>query len=145
VAVPVKHNGWRYGIDSAWMKTSYTGYVLEYHGLTVYFGGDTAYAQENFRATARAFRSIDLALLPVAPIHPREFMRNMHVDPDEAVRAFLDLGAKRMVPMHFDTLVNGADEPGEALAQLGKAARERGVEGRVDVLAIGEQRVIVAR
>jgi L-ascorbate metabolism protein UlaG (beta-lactamase superfamily) len=145
VAVPVKHNGWRYGIDSAWMKTSYTGYVVQYHGLTVYFGGDTAYAEEKFVATARAFPSIDLALLPIAPIHPRDFMKNSHVDPDEAVRAFIDLRAKRMVPIHFDTLVNGTDEAGEALVELRRSARERGVEERVHVLAIGEQRVIVAR
>ena len=26
-AVPVVHNGWRYALDSAWMNSSYTGYI----------------------------------------------------------------------------------------------------------------------
>jgi L-ascorbate metabolism protein UlaG (beta-lactamase superfamily) len=145
VAVPVEHNGWRYGADQAWMKTAFTGWIVQYHGLTVYFGGDTAYAEEKFAATARAFPSIDLALMPIAPIHPRDFMRISHVDPDEAVRAFLDLRAKRMIPIHYGTFIDSMDEPGEALALLGKATREHGVADRVDVLAIGEQRVIVPR
>jgi N-acyl-phosphatidylethanolamine-hydrolysing phospholipase D len=43
-AVPVQHSGFRWAIDGSWMDTSYTGYVIEYHGITVYFGGDTGYA-----------------------------------------------------------------------------------------------------
>ena len=38
-AVPAVHNGWRYGIDDAWMKDSYGGYIIEYNGKTVYFAG----------------------------------------------------------------------------------------------------------
>jgi L-ascorbate metabolism protein UlaG (beta-lactamase superfamily) len=145
-AVPVKHVGFRYGLDAAWMKTSFTGYVFEYHGLTVYFSGDTAYDRERFRETAARFPSIDLALIPIAPIHPRNLMEATHVDPAEAVQAFLDLGARTMVPIHYDTLVNGLDAPGEARATLVKVMKERGLgEDRVKILPIGGQAVIVGR
>jgi L-ascorbate metabolism protein UlaG (beta-lactamase superfamily) len=145
-AVPVKHVGFRYGIDAAWMKTSFTGYVFEYHGLTVYFSGDTAYDQERFRETAAHFPSIDLALIAIAPIHPRSFMEATHVDPAQAVQAFLDLGARTMVPIHYDTLVNGFDAPGEAKATLMRVMKERGLgEDRVKILPIGGQAVIVGR
>jgi L-ascorbate metabolism protein UlaG (beta-lactamase superfamily) len=143
-SVPVKHVGWRYGIDDAWMS-SFTGYVIEYHGLTVYFSGDTAYDGEAFRATAARFPHIDVALLPIAPIHPRGWMRDVHMDPGEALDAFADLRAAAMVPMHFDTLVNGLDEPGEARKTLVFEAKRRGIAEKVQVLAIGEQRVIVRR
>jgi N-acyl-phosphatidylethanolamine-hydrolysing phospholipase D len=144
-AVPVDHVGWRYGIDVAWMKTSFTGYVVEYHGLTVYFGGDTAYDREKFRAAAARFPHIDLALLPIAPIHPRDFMKRVHMDPGEALDAFADLGAKQMIAMHFETMVNSADQPGEARTLLAEEVHKRGLEDRVYALRIGEQRVVVGR
>ena len=142
-AVPVKHAGYRYGADAAWMTKSFTGYVIEYRGLTVYFGGDTAYDAARFRATAERFPHIDLALLPIAPIHPRSFMEAVHVDPAEAVQAFVDLRARTMVPIHFETLLNGFDGAGEARTTLQNAVHARGLDGRVRILPIGGQAVIV--
>lgn len=143
-AVPVKHVGFRYGLDAAWMKTSFTGYVFEYHGLTAYFGGDTAYDGARFRATAARFPGIDVAILPIGPIHPRGLMEATHVDPGEALQAFADLGARVMVPIHYGTLVNSFDAPGEVLATLERAIKDRGVApDRVKILPIGGQAVIV--
>jgi L-ascorbate metabolism protein UlaG (beta-lactamase superfamily) len=142
-AVPVKHVGYRYGADAAWMTKSFTGYVLEYRGLTVYFSGDTAYDEQRFRITAERFPHIDLALLPIAPIHPRGFMEAVHADPAEAVQAFVDLRARTMVPIHFDTLINGFDDPGEARTTLQRVVHARGLDDRVRILPIGGQAVIV--
>lgn len=145
-AVPVRHVGGRFGLDLAWSPESYTGYVFEYHGLSVYFGGDTAFDAELFRAARARFPGLDLALLPICPIAPRAYMKLVHMDPLEALDAFALLGAKFMVPIHFDTFINSGDVPGEcprvlrsevALRQLGSA--------RVPILKIGEQRVLVPR
>jgi L-ascorbate metabolism protein UlaG (beta-lactamase superfamily) len=143
-AVPVRHVGFRYGIDDAWMKDAFTGYVVEYHGLKVYFGGDTAYDERAFIETGRRFPGIDLALLPVGPAEPREFMRRTHVGPEEAVQVFLDLGAKAVVPIHRDTFVNSTDERGDALRRFLAEAKARSVpDVSVVALGIGEQRVVV--
>lgn len=144
-SVPVDHVGWRYGLDVGWMKTSFSGYVVEHDGLTVYFGGDTAYDKSKFRATAARFPHIDVALLPIAPIHPRDFMKRVHMDPGEALDAFQDLGAKTMVAMHYETMINSVDQRGEARTVLAEEAKRRGIEDRVVALRIGEQRVIVGR
>ena len=145
-AAPVQHNGMRYGADVAWMDTSYTGYVIQYRGLTVYFGGDTAYRPEMFRETARRFPKIDLALMPIAPIEPREFMKKTHVSPDEAVRAFIDLKAKRLVPIHWGTFENSADVAGDAMTAFRAALKAHHVDdGRVSILEIGQQRVLVEK
>ncbi|HKA87363.1 MAG TPA: MBL fold metallo-hydrolase [Haliangiales bacterium] len=145
-AVPVRHVGGRYGIDRAWQPRAFTGYVVRYHGLTVYFGGDTGYDREDFVAARERFPAIDLALLPIAPIEPRDFMSRTHLDPGEALRAFADLGARWMVPIHFDTFINSYDEVGDAPRLLREAMRERGLgDDRVILLAQGEQRVLVAR
>ncbi len=145
-AVPVKHVGGRFGLDAAWMPRAFTGYVIRYHGITVYYGGDTAYCQENFVAARRTFGHFDLAILPIAPLRPRGFMEHTHVDPWESLRAFVDLGADRMVPIHYDSFLNSEDEPGDALAALETA--RRGLDlgpDRVVVLPIGGQRVFLAR
>jgi L-ascorbate metabolism protein UlaG (beta-lactamase superfamily) len=144
-AVPVRHNGWRYAGDRSWMTKSYTGYVVEYRDLVVYFGGDTAYTSA-FRETARRFPRIDLAILPIAPMHPHSFMCRFHVDPEEALDAFRDLKARWMLPMHFDTFVNSTDEVGEAPRTLRKLLPKYELdEQRVAILQQGEQRVFVPR
>jgi N-acyl-phosphatidylethanolamine-hydrolysing phospholipase D len=143
-AVPVDHVGWRYGIDDAWMTDSFTGYVIEYHGIKVYFGGDSAYDQRVFVETAERFPKIDLALIPIAPIAPRGLMRRFHMDPREALQAFVDLGAARMVPIHFGTFVTSTDEPGDPLRDLADAQKHVDLGARVVApMAIGERRVFV--
>lgn len=144
-AVPVSHVGFRYGIDDEWMTQSFTGYVIEYKGIKVYFGGDTAYDQRVFAEVGQRFPGIDLALLPIAPIEPRELMRKTHMDPPEALQAFVDLGASRMVPIHYDTFVNSTDEPGDALRALAAARKRVNLVPRVVApLAIGERRIFLA-
>lgn len=145
-AVPVDHVGFRYGVDDAWMKQSFTGYVIEYHGITVYFGGDTGYDQKLFVDVAQRFPNIQVALLPIGPIEPREIMRRFHVDPREAVQAFIDLNAKSMVPIHYDTFINSTDDGGDALRELGAAERHWDLGNRKVVpLAIGERHVFLKK
>ncbi len=139
-AVPVKHPGFRYGADAAWMRRSATAWVIEYHGLTVYFGGDTAYDQRAFQATAKRFPSIDLAILPIGPVEPDSFARATHVDGEEALQAFIDLGAKHMMPVHYDTFAHGIDPPGYAVTVLETAMARAGVgPERVHVVPVGGQ------
>jgi N-acyl-phosphatidylethanolamine-hydrolysing phospholipase D len=145
-AVPVRHGGGRFRIDNAWNPRAFTGYVFEYHGLSVYFGGDTIFDGQAFRATERRFAALDLAILPICPMQPRSFMRRAHMDPARALDAFTVLGAKRMMPIHFDTFVNSEDRPGEcSLELLGEMSRRGIILGRIALLAIGEQQVLLAK
>ncbi len=83
-------------------------------GTTVYHGGDTGYGP-HFNMIAERWGSPDLALLPIGAFQPRWFMRYYHMDPEDAVRAFQDLGAKKAVGMHFGTFQladDYRDEPG---------------------------------
>ena len=145
-AVPVDHVGFRYGLDDAWMKRGFTGYVIDYHGIRVYFPGDTAYDQRVFVETGVRYPGIDLALLPIAPIEPHDVMRRFHTDPREAMQAFFDLKAKRMVPIHYGTFVNGFDDMDSELRELADAKSRWALGDReVDVVRIGEQRVFVKK
>jgi N-acyl-phosphatidylethanolamine-hydrolysing phospholipase D len=145
-AVPVQHIGGRYALDAAFETRAFTGYVFEYHGLSVYFGGDTAYVPSTFKATRARFPSLSLALLPICPDAPRDFMQYTHEGPREALDAFTLLGAARMIPIHFDTYINSDDPPGACSQELRARTQARGMsDEQVLILDIGEQRVLIAK
>ncbi len=144
-AVPVKHVGWRWIIDRLWEPKSFSGYVLEYKGLKVYFGGDSALDREAFTETQQRFGEFDVAVLAIAPIEPRGFMAHTHMDPGEAVEAYRLLHARRMVPIHHDTFINSSDEPDVALPALQAAWAAQKPEGELIVLPIGGQAVLIPK
>ena len=141
--VPVRHFGGRYGFDVFWgAARPYTGYVIEYKGTTVFFSGDTAYDPEFFKEIGKRFH-IDVALLPIAPVEPRDFMKRVHTDPEEALHAFEDLGAKIMIPIHHDTFFQGLEpEVGYAKKLMKALIEERRLQDRVLLLTIGDQVVL---
>jgi len=143
-AVPVDHDGGRF-LDSGSHPQAFTGYVIQYQGITVYFPGDTAYRESLFADVARRFGPIDLALLPIGPIAPPEIMFKHHLNPPQALQAANDLHAAVMVPIHFATFINSLDARGDCEAALEEALR-RGQAGpvKVEKLQIGGQAVIVA-
>jgi L-ascorbate metabolism protein UlaG (beta-lactamase superfamily) len=77
-------------------------------GPTVYVSGDTAYF-DGFDQIGREF-DIDLAVFNVGAYEPRWFMAQSHIDPRETVAAFRELGARRLMIMHWGTFQLG-DEP----------------------------------
>ena len=140
-AVPVAHSGGRF-LDAKRHPLAFTGYVIEYHGLTVYFPGDTAFAPEDFEAVGRAFPRIDLALMPIGPILPRATTHPNHIDPAEALEAAHLLGAAEMLPIHHDTFVHSLDKPGDELRELERALASSSPPyppDRVHVVQVGER------
>jgi L-ascorbate metabolism protein UlaG (beta-lactamase superfamily) len=85
------------------------GYVVEGGGHSVYHSGDTA-SFTGFGEIGQRFPKLDAAMLPIGGYQPPWFMEHYHLNPEQAGRAFLDLGARCMVPMHWGTL-QLTDEP----------------------------------
>ncbi len=141
-AVPVQHFNGRYGFDRAWLaNTGYTGYVVEYDSIVVFFAGDTGYDPEIFKEIGRRFK-IDLALIPIAP-GGRGLGSYVHASPLGAVKILEDVGAKYMVPIHFGTMAYGsAPNPAAQLEALQQAALQEGVADRIIPLQVGQQRVL---
>jgi L-ascorbate metabolism protein UlaG (beta-lactamase superfamily) len=83
----------------------------------VYFAGDTAYYQ-HFKYIAEQFSSIDVALMPIGPCEPRKFMKQTHLSAEEAGQAFLELGARHFVPMHWGTYPFGVDKALDPVERL---------------------------
>jgi L-ascorbate metabolism protein UlaG (beta-lactamase superfamily) len=68
-------------------------------GPVIYISGDTAYFP-GFREIGQEF-PIDLAIFNLGAYEPRWFMKKAHMNPEEAVRAFRELGAKRLMIVHW--------------------------------------------
>jgi len=116
------------------------GFVIEAGGAVVYFAGDSGYCP-HFAEIGHRFPRIDLALLPIGAYEPRWFMRQQHVNPEEAVHAHLDLRPRRSLGMHFGTF-QLTDEAIDAPVRALREARSRAglSEADFDVLAFGETR-----
>jgi N-acyl-phosphatidylethanolamine-hydrolysing phospholipase D len=105
-----------------------------------YFAGDTGYF-DGFARIARVFGGFDLAAVPIGAYEPVAMMKSSHLDPEEAVRAALDLRARRALAMHFGTF-DLSDEPlDEPPRRFRAAAEEQGLGSEAAwVLEVGEMR-----
>ncbi|MET9480302.1 MBL fold metallo-hydrolase [Streptomyces sp. NPDC006638] len=107
-------------------RSLWGGWVLsDGHGHRVYFAGDTGYGHW-FGEIGRRHPGIDLALLPVGAYAPRWWLSDVHTDPEEAVRACQDLGARNMAPMHWATFVLSAEPVLEPLTRVRAAWENTG-------------------
>jgi len=62
------------------------GFMLRAGARLVYFAGDSGYRDGLFADIGRRCGAPDLALIPIGAYAPRWFMRDAHMDPEEAVR-----------------------------------------------------------
>lgn len=76
----------------------------------VYFGGDSAWFP-GYARIGEHYGPFDAAILPVGAYAPRWFMRRAHLSPEEAVRAWRELGGRgAFIGMHWGTFML-SDEP----------------------------------
>ncbi|MGH3735611.1 MAG: MBL fold metallo-hydrolase [Micromonosporaceae bacterium] len=141
--VPAHHWSRRTLTDAC--RTLWGGWVVRGDAGAVYFAGDTAYGHW-FGEIADRHPDIDLALMPVGAYEPRWFMKPVHMNPEEAVRACEDLRAPRMATMHWGTFPL-SQEP--LLAPLEESIAAWRAAGRPEsdlwTMAVGESRLLAAR
>jgi N-acyl-phosphatidylethanolamine-hydrolysing phospholipase D len=139
VCAPAQHWGQRSPFDlnrRLWASWA----VLGPSGRRLYFSGDTGYF-EGFREIGGRLGPFHVAALAIGGYLPPALMRPHHVNPEEAVQAFVDLRAQVMLGVHwgtFDLTHEALDEPPRRmLAELERRQldRERGW-----VLRMGETR-----
>jgi L-ascorbate metabolism protein UlaG (beta-lactamase superfamily) len=133
--VPARHWGARMLRD---YHRGFGGYVIRSGEHSIYHAGDTAYFG-GFREIGDRLRPRG-ALLPIGAYKPASY-RNVHTSPEDAVRAFIDLGAEWMVPMHYGTFRLSHEPMEEPVQLLEQEAIAAGVMDRVHVLKEGVTRV----
>jgi L-ascorbate metabolism protein UlaG (beta-lactamase superfamily) len=142
VLTPARHFSARTPFDRN--RALWGGFFIPSGGARIFFAGDTAYANL-FAEVRRRLAPIDLALLPIGAYEPRWFMQAVHMDPAEAVRAHLDLGAAESIGMHFGTFQMTAEDIDDPLRSLDEARRRQGVPASAfRTLGFGESRRVAA-
>ena len=92
--------------------------------------GDTGYS-EDFKEIRARLGKVDLAAIPIGAYEPRWIMKVSHMNPEEAVRSFLDLEASKAIGMNWGTF-RLTDEPAaEPPKKLTEATKKFGVSNEV--------------
>jgi N-acyl-phosphatidylethanolamine-hydrolysing phospholipase D len=147
---PAQHFSQRGPLDRN--RTLWCGWALQGGDHRLFFAGDTGY-HPVFGEIAARFGPFDVACLPVGAYEPRWFMRPMHMNPEDALKAFADMrlahpGADGgvMLAMHWGTFKltdEALDEPPERTRRVWRRAGLP--EDQLWVLAHGETRIHLRR
>ena len=137
-ALPVVHWSRRSGLDTN--KTLWAGFKITSKNHNLFFGGDSGYGPV-FKEIGEQYGPFDTALLGIGAYEPRVMMKASHATPEEAVQMALDLKARRVVGMHWGTVLLTVEPPFEPPVRFRAAGDELGF-AREDVwiMAIGETR-----
>ncbi len=114
--LPAQH--WSQMKLNDYLQIHWGSYALSMGGNHLYFAGDTAYAGHFKEISTMYPQGFDYAFIPIGSYKPRSFMRTSHIAPEEALQATLDLGARKLLPIHWGAFQLGDDLPQEAIYHL---------------------------
>jgi N-acyl-phosphatidylethanolamine-hydrolysing phospholipase D len=136
--VPAQHFSGRSPTDAN--RRLWAGWVVVGPTRRFYHAGDSGYFA-GFAEIATRLGPIDLAALPIGAYEPESIMQFVHLNPQEAVQATLDLHAAHVVAMHYGTF-DLTDEPLDEPPRWfhAEAARRGLAPERFWTLAVGETR-----
>jgi L-ascorbate metabolism protein UlaG (beta-lactamase superfamily) len=107
----------------------WASFVLETPAGKIYIVCDSGYGDGgHFRRVRDAHGPLRLAILPIGAYEPRWFMKDQHMNPEDAVKAFADSGAEQALAHHHSTF-QLTDEAIDAPAKgLGAALDAAGIQ-----------------
>ncbi|MGM8214567.1 MBL fold metallo-hydrolase [Bacillaceae bacterium W0354] len=113
------------------------GWIIENKDQSIYFVGDTGYFSE-FKEIADRF-NIETVIMPIGAYEPEWFMKENHINPEDAVKAFLELKGTTFIPMHYGTYHLADDTGPEAISRLEKEWKRLNLDpSQLKKLLIGE-------
>ena len=116
VATPAQHFSGRSLNDAN--STLWASWVILHQDVRVFFSGDTGYFA-GFKEIGAKYGPFDVALLETGAYDKR--WPDVHMQPEDTMRAFADLGGKWLLPVHngtFDLGLHRWQEPFERIAAL---------------------------
>lgn len=135
-AVPARHFTARTPWDRN--RAHWCGWLVCGDGVTLWHAGDSGWCPA-FAEIGQLHGPVDFAMLPIGAYSPRWLMEPMHMNPEEAVLAFLAARCRRAVGMHWGTFRLTDEPPGEPPARLAAAVRAAGLpESVFRAAAVGE-------
>jgi L-ascorbate metabolism protein UlaG (beta-lactamase superfamily) len=129
---PARHWGARVLNDS---HRGIGGFHIEYAGRSVFHCGDSAWF-EGFTEIGERL-PVEIALLPIGA-YEAPTKRDVHMNPEEAIDAFLQLKARTLVPMHYGTFRLSYEPLHEPPERLIRHGADKQVIDRIRILNEGE-------
>ena len=134
--LPAQH--WSRRLFQGTDKSLWASFMIVTESVTIYVGGDSGYFI-GYKEIGRIYPDIDYALLPTTAYHPRWFMHYAHMDVEEAIDAFQDLGARYMIPTQWGTFHLGDEPVGYAALDLKRTIKKRGLDpSKFIIMDIGQ-------
>lgn len=100
--------------------TLWLSFAIQGPAGNIYFAGDSGFGS-HFEAAGKKFGSFRLALIPIGAYLPRWFMQNIHISPEEAVRAHQALNAEISIAIHHGTFRLAAESQYQPIEDLNSA------------------------
>ncbi|MGD7024228.1 MBL fold metallo-hydrolase [Rossellomorea vietnamensis] len=135
--VPAQH--WTKRTITDTNTSHWGGWVLNpgTSGKSIYFVGDTGYFR-GFKDIAEKL-SPQIILMPIGAYEPEWFMRDSHINPEDAVKAFAEMNGELFIPMHYGAYRLADDTGPEARERLlAEWERKNMDERKLKMLDIGE-------
>ena len=92
-----------------------------------YFGGDTGLLPP-LHGDGDRLGPFDLAALPIGSYTPREIAKPVHMSPEEALQAALDLRASHLLGVHWGTFALAREPYDEPPTRLRAEIERRGLD-----------------
>ena len=123
-------------------KGSWSAWLIENKGKTLFFAGDTGYS-EHFKVINKRYGDIDVCLLPIASYYSEEspeWYRYVHLPPEDALAAAADLNCKVFIPWGYGNASWGMGDLSShsALTRFLNMAEKVGTSAEIVILNEGE-------
>jgi N-acyl-phosphatidylethanolamine-hydrolysing phospholipase D len=121
----------------------WASYAISAGGRSLYFGADSGWFP-GYAEIGQRFRPFDAVLMPVGAYEPRWFMKPAHMNPEEAVQAYREMGGRGLfAAMHWGTFRLTDEDPLEPPIRTRKAWEDAGLPSAdLWIPAHGESRIV---
>ena len=140
-ATPAQH----WSARSLWdrNKSLWASWMLQIDEKTIWYSGDTGYNPYQFKEIGRRFKAIDLALISIGAYEPRWFMKDMHINPEEAVQIHQDISSQHSIAVQWGTFQLTSEPIDDPPLKLKNALIRKGISPeKFELLSIGETKNI---
>lgn len=96
-------------------------FIIKLNHGSICFIGDSGYNSKIFKNIGEKYNDIFLSLIPIGAFEPRWFMKDIHMNPEEAVLVHEDLKSTYSIGSHFETFQLADDGFHQASQELKEA------------------------
>ena len=124
-STPARHYSGREVSD--FNKTFWSSWSIIGPKHRVFYSGDTGFS-DHFKNIGNRLGPFDLSIIKIGAYGPGASWYDIHMFPEHAIKAHLDVQARRMLPVHWATFNMGLHSWDEPIKRASSAAKEYKVE-----------------